>query len=141
MPNNKKYSIWPAVFILCVAFGLPTAIGTLEVRMARNAHAETAAVQQLEAIVTAENAYRQAHQSYSATLEEVKDLPKPESYYTYHYTFASPDAYTATAMPNQPGKHGKRYFFVDQTGAVRYEVMHAANVASPVIPPPEKDKK
>ncbi|HEY3928500.1 MAG TPA: hypothetical protein VGL89_09010 [Candidatus Koribacter sp.] len=131
---EKKYSIWPAIVVLVVAFGVPTAIGTIEVRIARNAHAESAAIQQMEAIVKAENAYHAEHQSYSATLDAIRDLPKPENYYAYHYMFLSPDKYAATAQPNYPGKYGRRYFYTDQTGEVRYEVMKEAGAGSEAVP-------
>ena len=66
MPSDKKYSIWPALFIICLAFIVPITIGTTEVRIARNAHAETVAIQQLQAIAKAENAFHEANRHFSA---------------------------------------------------------------------------
>jgi hypothetical protein len=138
MPSEKKYSIWPALFIICVAFGLPITIGTIEVRVARNAHAETVAIQQLQAIAKAENDYRHAHNRFSTNLAELSGLPQAENSYQYDYRQLSPDAYTAVAGPTQPGKHGKRYFYMDQTGAVHYELLRPAGPASPEVPTLEK---
>lgn len=136
MPSDKKYSIWPAVFVLTVAFGVPTVLGTMEIRIARNAHAETAAIQQLQAIAKAETDYRAANQHFSTKLDELKGLPEPEKFYTFTYQPLSPESYTATAAPNQPGKHGRRYFFVDQTGTMRFDLTQPATATSAVLPPP-----
>ncbi len=138
MPTDKKYSLWPALIIVCFAFGLPLTIGTFEVRIARNAHAEASALDQLQSIAKAEAAYRSMHNSFAPALEDLKDLPKPEGFYTYALRQLSPTAYVVTASPTEPGKHGKRYFFLDQTGTIRYEVLHPATATSPVIPPPKE---
>ena len=138
MPSAKKYSIWPALIILCLAFIAPITIGTIEVGIARNAHAETAAIARLQAISKAENDYRKANNGFSPRLEDLKDLPKPEDFYKYGYRQATADSYIAMAWPVQPGKHGKRFFFMDQSGVVRYEVMHPATPASNEVPPIEK---
>ena len=79
-------------------------------RIARNAHAETEAIQKLQAIALAENEYRKSMHRFSSSLEELKVLPDPKDLYRYDYRQISPDAYEAVAAPKQPGKHGKRYF-------------------------------
>jgi hypothetical protein len=135
MPSDKKYSIWPALFIICLAFVVPITIGTAEVRIARNAHAETSAIQQLQAIAKSENTFRDANHRFSTNVEELKDLPKPEDLYQYDYRQLSPQSYVATAAPKQPGKHGKRYFAMDETGVVRYELLRPATTTSPEVPP------
>ena len=134
MPSDKKYSLWPALIIVCLAFVAPVMFGTIELRIARNARAETAAITQMHAIAGAEAAYHSANNTYSKTLDDLKGLAKPENLYTYDYRQLSPTAYVVTASPTEPGKHGKRYFFLDQTGVIRYEVLHAASTTSPVIP-------
>ena len=136
MPSDKKkYSIWPALFIICLAFVVPITIGTMEIRIARNAHAETSAIQQLQAIAKAENAFREANHHFPASVEELKGLPKAEEYYRYDYRQTSPQSYVATAEPKQPGSHGKRYFLMNESGVVRYEVLHPATATSPEVPP------
>jgi uncharacterized membrane-anchored protein YhcB (DUF1043 family) len=135
MPSDKKYSIWPALFIICLAFVVPITIGTAEVRIARNAHAETTAIQQLQAIAKAENAFRDVNHHFSSSLEELKDLPKVADLYQYDFRQVSPQSYLATAAPKQPGKQGKRYFAMDESGVVRYEVLRPATNTSPEVPP------
>ncbi len=135
MPKDKKYSIWPAAFIICLAFVAPVTIGTIELRIARNAHAETDAVQKLHAIALAENEYRKSMNRFSSSLDELKALPNPEDSYRYDYRQLSADAYEVVASPKQPGKHGKRYFYVNQTGVVHYEILRPASPASPEVPP------
>jgi len=139
MPSDKKYSIWPALIIIVLAFGVPATIGTLEIRIAHNAHAETAAVLHLRAIARSENDYRKTNNGFSLKLEDLKDLPKPDDFYMIRYRQATPDSYIVMAWPKQPGKNGKRYFFMDQTGVVRYEVMQPAGPASEEVPPIEKE--
>jgi hypothetical protein len=135
MPSEKKYPFWPALLIVCLAFLAPVTIGIFEVRVARNSHAESAAIDHLQAIARAEDSLRQVTGQYSAALDAVKDLPAAEPYYSYDYRQLSPSTYVATATPHEPGKHGKRFFYVDQSGVVRYEVLHPASATSPVVPP------
>jgi hypothetical protein len=138
MPSEKKYSIWPAIVIALLAVVAPITIGTIETRIARNAQAETAVIDQLHAIAKAENEYRKANDSFSVKLEDLKVLPSTNRYYKIGYRLVSPDTYLTLAWPNEPGKHGKRYFFMDQSGVLRYEIMHAAGPASNEVPPVDK---
>jgi hypothetical protein len=135
MLSEKKYSIWPALAIICLAFIAPITIGTIEVRIARNTHAETAAILQIKSIAKAENEYRRINNRFSTNLEDLKDLPKADETYQYNYRQLSPDAYEAVAGPRQPGNHGKRFFYMNQTGIVHYEILHPAGPASPEVPP------
>lgn len=134
IPAAKKYSVWSALVILCVAFGLPLTIGTMEIRIARNAHAESEAIGQLEAIAKAETAFRDVNHRVSANLAELNGLTKPDPSYRYEYRQQAPDGFSVTAEPVEPGKHGKRFFYTDQSGVIRFEVLHPANAASPVVP-------
>ena len=135
MPKDKKYSIWPAAFIICLAFLAPVTIGTIELRIARNAHAETDAIQKLQAIALAENEYRKSMNRFSSSLEELKVFPRSEDFYRYDYRQLSPDSYETVAAPKQSGKHGKRFFYVNQTGVVHYEFLRPATATSPEVPP------
>lgn len=135
MPSSQKYSLWPAIFIICLAFIAPVTIGTIEMHIARNAHAETAAIQQLQAIAKGENDYHQARGDFSNQLQDLKDLPRAEDFYQYGYRRLSPLGYEVSASPKQPGEHGKRSFYMDQSGVVRYEVLRPAGATSPEVPP------
>jgi hypothetical protein len=139
MPSEKKYAIWPAIIISLLAVVAPITIGTIEMRIARNAQAETAVIDQLHAIAKAENEYHKANDSFSAKLEDLKTVAAPSQHYKIGYRLVSPDTYLTLAWPNEPGKHGKRYFFMDQTGVVRYEIMHAAGPASNEVPGPKAE--
>ena len=134
METKKKTAPWLVVAILLTAFGLPTAIGLLEVRIARNAQAETAAVEYLQAVAKAQNDYRKANNTFASNLNDLKGLPSSDSGYKIGYKKVTPDAYLTMAWPLQPGKRGRRYFFLDQTGVVRYEVMHPAGPQSDPVP-------
>ncbi|WP_041855327.1 hypothetical protein [Candidatus Korobacter versatilis] len=138
METPKKSAPWLVVVILVVAFGLPIAIGTMEVRIARNAQAETAAVDYLNAVAKAENDYRKANDTFAAKLDDLKGLPASVGPYKIGYKKVTPDSYLAMAWPLQPGNHGRRYFFLDQTGVVRYELMKPAGPGSEPVPTAEK---
>ncbi len=138
METKKKSSPWLIAIILLVAFGLPIAIGSMEVRIARNAQAETAAIDYLKAVATAENDYRKANDTFAEKLDDLKGLTRPDSNYKIGYKKVTPDSYLAMAWPTEPGKHGRRFFFMDQTGVVRYEVMHPAGPMSAEVPPADK---
>jgi len=138
METKKKSSPWLIAVILLVAFGLPIAIGTMEVRIARNAQAETAVIDYLKAVAKAENDYRKANDTFADKLDDLKGLPNPEGSYKIGYKKVTADSYLAMAWPTQPGKHGRRYFFMDQTGVVHYEVMHPAGPQSQEVPQNQK---
>lgn len=141
MAPEKNRSRWLPLAVMLIAFAAPATVGFIEIRVARNAQAETAAIDQLEAIAKAETQYRQAHATYSPKMEDLPGLPKREPYYQIAYSAAGPDAYTATAAPTQPGKHGRRFFYVDQTGVVRYELMRPAGPQSAEVPPIQTPQK
>jgi hypothetical protein len=134
MPTDRK-SFWLPLIIIVIAFGLPLTISLIELRVARNAHAETSAIRYLESVANAENDYRKPHQGYTNSLAELPNLPKPEPYYRYDYLKTATDGYVITAEPTDPGKHGRRYFYMDQSGVITYEVLHPATPKSPEAPP------
>ena len=134
MPVDKKSSFWPVLFIAILAIAAPLVVGIVELRIARNARAETDAVEYLRAVAKAENDYRRDNNTFSLRLEDLKGLPKPGSFYKFGYRKVSTDSYLAMAWPNQAGKHGRRFFFLDQSGVVRFEVMHPAGPASEPVP-------
>ena len=138
MDTKKKSSPGLIAIILVVAFGLPIAIGWMEIRMARNAQAETGAIDYLKAVAKTETDYRKANDTFAEKLDDLKGLPKPDGTYKIGYKKVTSDSYLAMAWPTRPGKHGRRYFFMDQTGLVRYEVMHPAGPMSPEVPAGEK---
>jgi hypothetical protein len=43
------------------------------------------------------------------------------------------DAYELSADPLEPGKHGKRHFFMNETGVIRVSETGSANAADPVL--------
>ncbi|RUA10618.1 MAG: pili assembly chaperone [Bacillota bacterium] len=52
----------------------------------------------------------------------------------YDFVFVgTATAWSCTAAPTTPGSTGKRYFFVDESGVIRWDGAAAATVASPAI--------
>ncbi len=138
METKKKTAPWLIAVVLLIAFGAPVAVGILEVRIARNAQAETAAIDYLKAVAKAQNDYRKANDTFAANLDDLKGLPSADTTYKIGYKKVTPDAYLVMAWPTQPGKRGRRYFFLDQTGVVRYDVMRPAGPMSQEVSQGEK---
>lgn len=141
MPSEKKYSPWPAIIIVCLAFAAPVTIGTIEMRVARNSRAETAAIEHLQSIAKAQAAYRQSTGQYSASPETLSGLPAADPYYQYTYRKLSDAKYDVSAKPRQPGKHGTRFFYLDESGVVRYDLHGPATARSPEVPVPKESAK
>src|SRR4051794_25680590 len=99
MQTDKKSSPWILAVILILAFGLPIAVGTMEVRMARNAQAETTAIDYLHDIAKAEKDYRKANDGFAASLGDLKGLPATDTFYKIGYRQVSRDSYIAMAWP------------------------------------------
>ena len=135
MSTEKKSGLWPATVVIVLGIGVPLTIGSVELRIARNAHAETAAIEQLQTIAKAEDQYRRSNGSFSPQLDDLKGLPKPESFYRYSYRPTAPGAYVVTAAPVDPNRHGRRSFYMDQSGVVRYELAREAGPTSSPVPP------
>lgn len=135
MASERKSGVWPVVIVILVAFGLPLAISLVEMRVARNAHAETSAIQYLLSVANAESEYHKPNKGYSSSIDELPNLPKPEPWYRYDYRKTVPDGYIVSAEPVDPGHHGRRYFYMDQSGVVTYEVLKPATAKSPEAPP------
>ncbi len=138
MKTKQKNAPWMIAIILVLAFGLPIGIGVLEVRIARNASAETAAIGYLQAVAKAQNDYRKANDTFAIKLDDLKGLPVLDGTYKVGYKKVTSDSYRAMAWPTQPGKYGRRYFFMDQSGVVRFEVMQPAGPMSQEVPAAQK---
>ena len=117
--------------------------------------AETVAVGSLRTLNTANVAYHAAYGGFPLSLahlgpaenrsETAADLIDPSlasgtrNGYNFIYSAERTDekgkvvAYTLHAEPTEPGKTGKRYFFTDQSGVIRFEVMGRASVNSPPV--------
>ncbi len=96
------------------------------------------------------NNYREDHGRYPARLEElaapgarisggVGEILRTGKKSGYLFVYATtdanrdgvPDGFTIHADPIDPGKTGRRHFYVDETGVIRMEESRAATRASP----------
>ena len=133
-----------AVILIIAAIAIPNYISS---RMRAN---EGAAVQNMRSITTSELVYSTTYGvGYSTSLSQLQEDPTvtdvdhaglidqvlaggTKGGYIYTYTvltsdsLGNPTTYSLTAAPKTPGTTGQRYYYVDQTGVIRYNVMAAA---------------
>ncbi|MBU2541032.1 MAG: type II secretion system GspH family protein [Candidatus Omnitrophica bacterium] len=125
-----------AIIALLAAIAIPN---LLRARLNANESASIAAMQTLS---TAAQSYRSANPSYPTNLAALSNATPPyidsvlaggtKSGYAFILT-GTTNAFTATAAPSTVGTTGNRYFFVDESGVVRYASGAAATSASSPI--------
>ena len=133
-----------AVILIIAAIAIPNYISS---RMRAN---EGAAVQNMRTITTSELVYSTTYGiGFSTTLLQLQEngsivdqneaglidqvlASRTKGGYLYTYTvlttdsLGNPTTYSLTAAPKTPGSTGQRYYYTDQTGVIRYNVMAAA---------------
>ena len=134
----KSWVVWIAVICgACLVLLFPLTKGLLMVSK-RAAGSESETAKQLVAIVQAENRYRAAHHgSYARSLGDL-DIAFRSTGYMYRYSASvnmasgNIETYEIAAWPrsNRPSAH---FFFADQSGVVRWELMRPANRQSPEL--------
>jgi len=139
-----------AIILIIAAIAIPNLLAS---RMAAN---ESSAVQQTRAITTAEVVYStQYNIGYPAQLMYLGDGASISSTsaglidsvlaagskggYSFTYVPSNPDAaahyqtFTLNANPLSPGYSGRKYFFTDQTGVIRFNLVAPSTVTDPAI--------
>jgi hypothetical protein len=100
---------------------------------------ESTAVAHLRAIFQQQQEFRAAHNgNFAAVLNELRDARFSDGAYNYSLEVTARDAqglvsgYAAEAHPSKPGETGTRFFQLDQSGTLHFELMHPVNPNSPV---------
>ncbi len=129
-----------AIISVLVSIAVPN---LLEARIRAN---ETAAVGALRTLITAQTLFREADKDldgindYATNLtelgpntgryiDEVLASGTKQGYFFQILPGAGGYTWSATADPQLPGKSGSRYFFVDETGVIRFSTSHTAGPA------------
>ncbi len=142
------------IILIIAAIAIPRLLRTKE------AANEAAAAHALRVVTTAQVTYDSTYnQGYAPTLAALGPPPAGSQASGIHadlvdqvlgsgirngYSFVyvaidnagvgKPDAYTVNANPVSPGQTGERYFYVDQTGVIRFALGGPANATSTPIP-------
>ena len=111
---------------------------------------ESAAISGLRTVNTAQWAFREGDKDGNARPDFAPDLPTLARYhlidpalgagtkmgYFFSITRSGKDPenrWSATARPEKPGWSGTRYFYMDESGVIRFETNRMAGPASPSL--------
>ena len=123
-----------AIIAIIAAIAIPSLLN------ARKAGNEASAISSLRTLTTVNEQYRTRFQAYAGSLANLS----AESYIDsvlgsgtksgYLFTYSgSTNTWTCTGSPTTAGTTGDRYFFVDQTGVIRFSSTGTATSTSPPI--------
>ena len=123
-----------AIIAIIAAIAIPSLLN------ARKAGNEASAISSLRTLTTVNEQYRTRFQTYAINLTDLSGAGYIDSVlgsglksgYTFGYAGAL-NTWTCTAGPTTLGTTGDRYFFVDQTGVIRFNGTGPAGVADPPI--------
>ncbi len=128
-----------AIVIAVIAIILAMVVPAL---MSSRKHAnETAAIANLRTVSQAQLQYRTQYGSY-AELEELSDVSLVDSGFSdaerqgYRFVSSGSQGSTTWAMlaePVDPGVSGDRYFFIDESGVIRFREGEPADGGSPAV--------
>ena len=127
------------IIIVVTIISLLAAIAIPNLLRARISANETAAISALKALSSAAVTYRSSHSEYPVNLSALIAESPPyidsvlaggtKQGYTFNFTGSS-YSFEAAAAPVTFGRTGRRYFFVDDSGVLRYNESEAATVSS-----------
>ena len=126
-----------AIIAIIAAIAIPSLLN------ARKAGNEASAISSLRTLTTVNEQYRTRFQAYSVTLVNLS-IPAlgyidavlgagTKSGYVFTYATPSINTWNCNAAPLVATTTGDRFFFVDQSGVIRFDPAAAATAASPPI--------
>lgn len=123
-----------AIIAIIAAIAIPSLLN------ARKAGNEASAISSLRTLTTVNEQYRTRFQSYSSNLANMSTEryidnvlgAGAKSGYTFTYAGAT-NTWSCTANPTTAGTTGDRYFFVDQSGVIRFSSTGTAASTNPAI--------
>ena len=123
-----------AVLAIIASLAIPALLNS---RMAAN---EASSIASLRTISTLNERYRVRFSAYAGSLNNLTTSGFIDSNlgsglksgYTYQYTGGS-STFSCSSGPETPGQSGRRYFFVDTTGVIRFSTTGTASSANSPI--------
>ena len=141
MSSQRGFS-WIELLVVLVIMGIIAAIAIPRLHEAEMSGNESAAISSLRTIVTAQVAYNITSGTgiYSSDLATLANAALIDSVLAtgtkegYVYTCTgSKDFFVVTAAPQVPEQTGRRYFFADQSGVIRFSSDGPATVSSQAL--------
>lgn len=129
------------LMIVVAVLAIVMAVAIPSLRNARMAANESSTLQTIKTIVSVNEQYRFRFSSFADTLGNLEaagyidggfQADNEKSGYTYTYA-GNASGYTITTDPTVPGSSGVRYFYCDQSGAIRFDASGVADATSPPI--------
>ncbi len=140
MKRNSGFTLIELMIVVAI-IAIIAAIAIPSLLNARKAGNEASAISSLRTLTTVNEQYRTRFQSYASTLAVLNTegyidnvlSSGTKSGYTFVYTLASVNTWNCTGDPATPGTTGDRYFFVDQSGVIRFSATGTATATSGAI--------
>ncbi len=150
MKNERGFTLIELMIVIAI-IAIIAAIAIPNLIEARKGSNEAAAIGALRTLTTAQALFREGDKEKDGTLDYatvLSDLSATtngslvdgvlgsgtKQGYAFLISAATPQfTWSATAAPAVPGKSGDRYFFVDESGVIRFSTSTTATSTSPAI--------
>ena len=139
--NSEGFTLIELMIVVAI-IAIIAAIAIPNLIIARKMANEASAIASMRTLSSASEQYRNRFDSFPvttplATLETTGYVDSnlgggSKSGYDFVYV-GTATTWTCTAAPTTFGSTGKRYFFVDESGVIRWDGAAAATVASPAL--------
>jgi len=138
---KKNGFTWIDVLIALMIVAIMAAVAIPNLIRTRMNSNELTVPGNLRAVVAAEVAFQAAHGWYTSSFDELTqakpaflegDWFNPRKGYKFSLS-GTGDSFKVTAEPANLVRSGQRYFFVDESGVVRFSVSGPADNQSPVV--------
>jgi type IV pilus assembly protein PilA len=152
MKKNAGFTLIELMIVIAI-IAIIAAIAIPNLIEARKGSNEAAAIGALRTLTTAQSLYREGDKDKNNILDYADDLTKLQANgglidnvlggattsekqgYKFHIVSANTGQFTwqAVAEPASPGKSGDRYFYVDESGVIRFSTTSTVNSTSTPI--------
>ena len=147
MKNQKGFTLIELMIVIAI-IAIIAAIAIPNLIEARKGSNEAAAIGALRTLTTAQALFREGDKDKDTTLDYATGLAELKTANLidgvlgsgtkqgYQFVITSTSAqftWSATASPAAPGKSGDRYFFVDESGVIRFATTAAATSTDTAI--------